>query len=78
MNTRKSYDPKKPHEVSVIYGSEAVAAYHAGTKSIASLRRLGRVRTYHFMTVQEMNAFIFGLEQAMGVDDAHAVDDLRA
>lgn len=59
----------KPHKVSIILGLEAVKAYENGELPQQALRRLGVVRDYQFDTVQELNAFIHGIEEVRGFAD---------
>lgn len=65
------------HKISVIFGPIAVSAYLNGERNVETLRLLSDdVRHYEFTTIQELNAFIIGIEEATGLDDAIAVDDL--
>lgn len=69
--------PEKPHELAVIFGHLAVHAYLNGERRSDMLRRLGgEIRRYRFETIPELNAFIIGIEEAAGFDDAICVDDL--
>lgn len=66
----------KPFEIAVIYGIDAVDAYHEGETRVEVLTSLGQVKFYEFPSIAEMNAFIKGVEVAQGALDALAVDDL--
>lgn len=67
----------KPHEITVVFGLQAVDAYHDGEYSAEALRRLGAIKSYRFATIPELNAFIHGIEEGQGYLDAIAVDDLK-
>lgn len=68
----------KPLEVAVIYGVDAVDAYHDGETDVEVLSHLGQVKFFDFPSVAELNAFIRGVEEAQGALDALPVDDLTS
>lgn len=78
MTRNQSPEHQWPHEVQVIFGSTAVQAYLDGEHDEETLSMLGRIKTYRFKTVPELNAFIHGVEEARGHANAVAVDDLTA
>ena len=53
-------------EVSVVFGMAAVAAYRDGERDPRMLNKVGSVRHYTFDTIEELNAFILGVEEATG------------
>lgn len=75
--TKKQWNwSPKPHECAVIYGTDAVDAYHGGQTSFEALQGLGQVKFYEFATIPELNAFLKGVDAAQGALDALPVDDL--
>lgn len=62
-------------EITVVYGASATQAYEDGERDLALLGSLGRVKTYKFQTVQEMNAFIMGVEDATGFLDSLFIEE---
>ncbi|SNT40019.1 hypothetical protein [Antarctobacter heliothermus] len=66
-----------PLEVAVILGTKGVDAYYRGEIRIDTLLGLGPVKTFNFLTVPEVNAFIQGVDATQGFLDALATDDLR-
>lgn len=76
MNLRRQLPCSKPHKVTVVMGYAAVAAYLDGETKVHSLAALGAVQVFSFQTLQEANAFMYGVEVASQQEDAMAVDDL--
>lgn len=64
------------HDCAVIFGVDAVDAYNTGVTSVEELKEKGAVKFYSFPHVDELNAFILGIEEAQGALDALPVDDL--
>ena len=67
---------RKPFSIWVLFGERAIDQYIAGQYSVGVLRDLGPVHHFSFGTVQELNAFVRGVELAQGTDEAICVDDL--
>ena len=65
------------YEVQLILGGKAVDAYYKGVEEIPALKALGEVRNFSFLTLQEVNAFMTGVDASQGYDEALAVDDLK-
>lgn len=59
----------KQHSVSIIFGREAVVAYEKSELPQEALRRLGVIRDYQFDSINELNAFIHGVQEVRGHAD---------
>jgi hypothetical protein len=64
------------HKVSVVMGCAAVAAYLEGEFHKKKLMELGGLQVFQFATLQEANAFAYGVEVSSGQEDALAIDHL--
>ena len=73
---RWRWSPRQ-HEIAVVSGREAVAAYNAGELSVEKLNELGNVRFFEFTSIPEVNAFIKGIDVLQVNLEAQAVDDLK-
>lgn len=67
--------PKQQLEVTVIFGIAATRAYADGERSPDVLNTVGRTETFKFNSLEELNAFIQGLEAAVGYQDVHVIED---
>lgn len=76
MNTFKKYEkPKRQLEITVVFGIAATRAYADGERDAAILRCLGRTHTFTFNSLEELNSFILGVEEATGYHDTLIIDD---
>lgn len=62
-------------EITVVFGIAATRAYLDGERDFDALNQVGRVKTYKFDTLPEMNAFIQGVDDAVGFLDVYYVED---
>lgn len=57
------------YAITMIFGENACKRYADGEKSKAILNEHGKCRAFEFSTLGELNAFLYGLEQASEWDD---------
>ncbi|MFY2823921.1 hypothetical protein [Ruegeria sp. MALMAid1280] len=55
---------KGKHAVTLIWGEDSCRRYRQGEKDKAVLNEHGKCRTYEFQTLSELNAFLWGVEEA--------------
>jgi len=67
--------PPKQHRIAVVYGVAATRLFHDGERDAAALSQVGKFKEYTFETVQELNAFILGVEDATGYLDSLFIED---
>lgn len=63
-----------PHDVHVVYGRAATRAYAEGERDPNVLNQMGYFRRHSFDTVEELNAFIMGVEEATGHMESLLID----
>ena len=67
--------PKLRLELTVVFGLAATRAYQDSERDKDVLNRLGRIKSFSFDSLEEMNAFILGIEEAVGYLDTHFVEE---
>lgn len=65
------------HKIQVLFGAETIFAYEEGEDRVEVLQLLGEVKEVVFPSVHETNAFLRGLQLALGKTHVLAVDDLQ-
>jgi hypothetical protein len=76
MHSQKfSGRPKRQLGLTIVFGLAATRAYQGGERDQEVLNRIGRFKYFSFDSLEEMNAFILGIEEAVGYLDTHFVDD---
>ena len=67
--------PKRQLRLTIVFGLAATRAYQDGERDQEVLNRIGRFKYFSFESLEEMNAFILGIEEAVGYLDTHFVED---
>ena len=57
------------HEITIIFGSDAVRLYEEGSSDAKRLGECGSIETYSFQTQREKQQFLRGVEEALGWQD---------
>ena len=58
----------------IVFGLLAIQAYMEGQRDRKILNQLGRVCRQQFETVEELNAYLQGIEDCLGFHDVHFDD----
>lgn len=67
--------PEPRLEITVVFGVAATRAYHDGERDEEVLNKIGRIKTFKFTTLEGLNAFLLGVDEATGYLDTHFVED---
>lgn len=59
---------QSPHKVDLIFGINAIEAFHENELSEGILREIGALQTFEFDTEIEREAFIEGVKEARGYE----------
>ena len=67
--------PRQRLDLTVVFGIGATRAYADGQRDRSELNKAGRIKTFNFNTLEELNAFVLGVDEATGYQDTIVVDE---